>query len=207
LYKHKEQHKQSNMQATMTEIDAARKLLADDLPTGLIPLEGIEMGPEDVYHSRPQFADLPYKSFKKYLLYLRKKEGDWATSKARKLLAEDLTTGLIPLDGTEMGPLVVYEQRPEFVQFPHKNFRTNLLNLRKDITAKKALAVSESAALANDRRIHPKRVLNPRGEPRWEGSEIVRLLRLDMDVGKHHTMKPLELRQTRQQYRNYPKSV
>jgi hypothetical protein len=69
------------------------------------------------------------------------------------------------------------------------------------------IAVTESAALANDRRIHPKKVLNPRGEPRWEGSETVRLLRLDMDAGKHHTMTPLELRQTRRQYRNYPRGV
>jgi hypothetical protein len=114
---------------------------------------------------------------------------------------------LIPLDVDDMGPQVVYEQRPEFTQFPYKNFRTNLNNLRKDIIEKMAIAVSESAALANDRRIHPKKVLNPRGEPRWEGSETIRLLRLDMDAGKHHTMKPLELRQTRQQYRNYPKGV
>jgi hypothetical protein len=55
------------------------------------------------------------------------------------------------------------------------------------------IAVTESAALANDRRIHPKKVLNPHGEPRLEGSETVRLLRLDMDEGKHHMMKPSEL--------------
>jgi hypothetical protein len=55
------------------------------------------------------------------------------------------------------------------------------------------IAVPESAALANDRRIHPKNVLNPHGEPRLEGSETVRLRRLDMDEGKHHMMKPSEL--------------
>jgi hypothetical protein len=59
-----------------------------------------------------------------------------------------------------------------------------------------------------DRRIHPKNALNHRGEPRWEGSEAVRLLRLDMDEGKHHTMRPRDLYQTRPQYyENYPLTV
>jgi hypothetical protein len=47
-----------------------------------------------------------------------------------------------------------------------------------------------------------------RGEPRWEGSEAVRLLRLDMDEGKHHTMRPRDLYQTRPQYyEKYPLTV
>jgi hypothetical protein len=41
-----------------------------------------------------------------------------------------------------------------------------------------------------------------------EGSEAVRLLRLDMDEGKHHTMRPRDLYQTRPQYyENYPLTV
>jgi hypothetical protein len=107
-----------------------------------------------------------------------------------------------------MGPQDVYVQRPEFTEFAYERFRNNLLYLRKDITAKMALASSDSAALANDRSIHPKRAANHRGEPRWEGSEAERLLRLDMDEGKHQRMKPRELYQTRQQYYgNYPLTV
>jgi hypothetical protein len=87
----------------------------------------------------------------------KKKEDAWATSKARKLLAEDLMTGKIPLNRTEMGPQEVYVQRPEFAEFDYKKFRNNLNYLRNDIIARKALAVSESTALANDRRIYPKK--------------------------------------------------
>jgi hypothetical protein len=107
----------------------------------------------------------------------------------------------------EMKPQDVYLQRPEFAKFKYENFRSNLCNLRKDIIAKKASAVSESASLAKYRRAHPKEALNHRGEPRWDDSEAERLLRLDMDEGKHRTMKPSELRQTRHQYLAYPKTV
>ncbi len=77
-----------------------------------------------------------------------------------------------------------------------------------DITKKKALAASESIALANDRRIHPMKASNHRGEPRWDVSEAYVLLQLDMDAGTHLTMKPRELYKTRKEYyENYPLNV
>jgi hypothetical protein len=107
-----------------------------------------------------------------------------------------------------MGPQEVYLQRTEFTEFAYNNFRSNLRYLRKDIISTRAQDVSDSTALANDRRIHPKKALNHRGEPRWEGSEAERLLRLDMDEEKHRTLKPRELYMTRQQYHdNYPLKV
>jgi hypothetical protein len=66
----------------------------------------------------------------------------------------------------------------------------------------------DSAALAHDRRIHPKAANNHRGEPRWEGSDAERLLRQDMDEGKHKTMKPQLLYNMRNEYyENYPLKI
>jgi hypothetical protein len=44
-----------------------------------------------------------------------------------------------------------------------------------------------------------------RGKPRWEGSEMERLLQLDMDDGKDKSMKPIDLYKSRKEYNeNYP---
>ena len=54
--------------------------------------------------------------------------------------------------------------------------------------------------LAHGRRIHPEATHNQRGVPRWDGSKAQRLLRLDMDEGKHKNTKPMELFNSRPEY-------
>ena len=47
-----------------------------------------------------------------------------------------------------------------------------------------------------------------RSELQWEGSEMERLLRLDMDDGKDKSLKPINLYQSRKEYsENYTLSV
>lgn len=136
-------------------------------------------------------------------------EGEpWKGSKAKELLQEDLVSGKIPLDATEMGPQVVYCQRTEFADIEYTKFRDRLRDLRKKIKQENAFASYDAAALARDRKIYPKAEHNHRGEPRWEGSEAERLLRLDMDEGKHKIMKPIKLYHSRSEYNeNYPLTV
>ena len=132
----------------------------------------------------------------------------WQNSKAKKLLEKDLISGAIPLDRSDMEPSDVYLQRPEFADIEYGRFRARLLALRNQIKEKNDHAASDSASLTRDRHIHPKASHNHRGEPRWEGSETERLLRLDMDEGKHENMKPIDLYQTREEYYdNFPLKV
>jgi hypothetical protein len=129
----------------------------------------------------------------------------WRNSKARYLLEQDLVSGAIPLESSAMKPSDVYMQRHEFSSFEYKHFRDRLRELRKNILAQKDCAISDHEALIHDRQMHPKPVKNHRGEPRWEGSEAERLLRLDMDAGLHNMMKPKDLYVTRVEYSNsYP---
>jgi hypothetical protein len=57
-----------------------------------------------------------------------KKNPNWHTSEAKKLLENDLTSGKIPLhNGTDgMEPKDVYLQRPEFAEFTYEYFRDRL---------------------------------------------------------------------------------
>jgi hypothetical protein len=106
-----------------------------------------------------------------------------------------------PLDSESMTPQDAYLQRPEFAEFGgYANFPSRLRSARQQIACLNNRATSDSAALAHDRRIHPKAAYNHRGEPRWEGSEVERLLRQDMSEGKHKTMKPEQLYHSRKEY-------
>jgi len=132
----------------------------------------------------------------------------WKDSKAKKLLLADLKSKKIPLDANEMGPQQAYMQRPEFTEVEYECFRHNLNAIRNAIKKEKSRAVSETASLLHDLSIHPRKEHNHRGEPRWDGSEAQRLLRLDMDAKKHKTMTPSMLYNTRKEYtENYPLEV
>jgi hypothetical protein len=138
----------------------------------------------------------------------KKKEMTWKDSEAKRLLIQDLMSGEIPLDPKEMEPAQVYLQRPEFASlFAYERFRDRLRDLRAQIRASNHCARSDSAALAHDRRIYPKKTYNHRGEPRWEGSEAERLLKLDIDKGKNKSLKPIDLHQSRNEYKMYPLTV
>ena len=55
----------------------------------------------------------------------------------------------------------------------------------------------DRAALAHDQLVRPRAANNPRGYPRWDGSEAERLLKIDVDGGEHQKMEPRKLRQKR----------
>jgi hypothetical protein len=137
----------------------------------------------------------------------KKTEMSWKDSDAKRLLVQDLMSGEIPLDPNEMEPATVYLQRPEFADFRYERFRDRLRFLRAQIHASKHHASSDSAKLAHDRQIYPKKSNNHRGEPRWEGSDAEQLLKRDMDEGKNTSVTPLEFYQSRNEYKNYPLTV
>jgi hypothetical protein len=133
---------------------------------------------------------------------------NWKHSIAKKLLEEDLCAGKIPLESDEMTSKEVYLQRPEFSEFcEYKDFPRHLRELRKQISRKNERASIAAAAVSHDRRIYPKEVASITGKVRWEGSEAERLLRLDMDEGKHEAMAPRLLYAERREYREFPLHV
>jgi len=135
----------------------------------------------------------------------------WRTSRAKKLLTADLlnednNVPLYPIDDevqdyfddeSLLTNLEIYNSRPEFLLYKWENFQTNLSNLREKIIQDKDMADADQAAFNQYRQAHPRPTTNHRGEPFWDRSEAQRLLRMDMDEGKHRQMKPSQLRQTR----------
>jgi hypothetical protein len=134
-------------------------------------------------------------------------DDNWRNTEAARLLEKDLMEDNIPLDAEDMEPRVVYFQRPEFSDVDYEKFRRNLNEMRKRHRAMKSRANDDAEALAHDRRIYPKPAFNHRGEPRWEGSDAEKSLRLDVQAGKNRTMRPKALYESREEYKIVPLDV
>ena len=131
------------------------------------------------------------------------KEPQWRNSEAQSRLRQLIESGEIPTDGS-MKPKDIWKDiclpLPEFAGFLSKKFSTRLRTMRKQHIDKGSRAEDDSAALAHDRLHFPAPTHNHRGEPRWQGSEAERLLKLDVGEKKHLTMEPRELHATRPEY-------
>ena len=137
-----------------------------------------------------------------------KKDGDkpskWKDSEAKMLLQQDILDGKVT---ASMKPKEVFEMRAEYKAYGMKNFRSNLYSLRSSMKENQQKADSDAAALAHDRRIHPKVAYTPKGYPRWDGSEAQRLLKEDMASSTTNPLEPSVLRETRPEYKAFPLKV
>jgi hypothetical protein len=138
------------------------------------------------------------------------KHPPWRLSNGKKLLINDLQTGVIPLSGSALSTREIFSMRPEFGYDDPLNvakFASRLRSARTQVLNDRCRAASDKALLEHDRTIHPKQPMNYRGEPEWDGSEAQEQLRKDMDEGKHTTMKPLLLYSSHEEYKKFPLAV
>lgn len=124
----------------------------------------------------------------------------WNKSEAKRLLEQDLASGIIPVNGGEMGSREVYASRSEYAAFPIDVFTRRLASLRSIARGQNARRASDTAALMHDLQLHPQATHNSNGIPRWEGSDAERLLKDDITNGLHTQMTPLALYTTRAEY-------
>jgi len=134
-------------------------------------------------------------------------KGDWSKSEAKQILLGMLRDGSIPLTSEEMGPQVAYMTDAEFAKWPYTQFRDRLNDYRKSIRGKKVRASFDEEALLHDRSLFPKQSTTSSGKPRWEGSEAERLLKLDVEEGKHNNRRPEGLYFTKLEYTEFDLEV
>lgn len=139
-----------------------------------------------------------------------RREAAWKNSNAQKCLQNLVASGEIDMILT---PKQVWDRvchpRPEFSEFQYnRNFATRLRAIQQKHVEQCQRAQVSSAALTRDRLLFPAPARNHRGEPRWQGSEAERFLKLDVAEKKHEMMKPRQLYETRAEYySNYPLEV
>ena len=135
----------------------------------------------------------------------KKKPEQWKDSEAKRLLREDIIAGVVLSSITVSD---VYKMRPEYEKWPFENFQTNLRSLRKKIATDYERMQTDCEAYGLDQEF-VKTMLSGDHQPKslWHKSEARKLLKVDVNEGKHLQMKPSELRATRVEYLTFPLKV
>ena len=137
----------------------------------------------------------------------------WQYSEARKIIAQDMIDGIVPIDEKIKDTRKLYEELyahlPEFNDFPFDKTRydTRVKSLQGIVTKLKWAAQYDAEAFAHDRAIHPASTHGHTGTLLWKGSEADNWLKVDMNSGLHNVpnFKPQELRMTRDCYQQFSK--
>lgn len=104
---------------------------------------------------------------------------------AKEKLTKEIVDGNLPHD---IHPKAVRQLDDSYKNVPEQNFEQNLNELRKRLANFKFYSELDDKALRSDRLYYPEKAEN-----RWAGSEAERLLKIDIDDGRHERMKPKEL--------------
>jgi hypothetical protein len=125
------------------------------------------------------------------------KKWKWEYSTAKEALRKAIYAGTVTVN---MSLDDIFASIPEVGATDRKKFASRIRALRKQIQAETGAVASDEAAHAHDRVLRPTPTHNYRGEPRWEGSEAQRLLKLDVAAGKHLSIKPSQFHASRVEY-------
>lgn len=131
---------------------------------------------------------------------------NWRIAKA--ILKKELLNGSVGVGSKDPPPREVWNSRSEYKAVEYANFRTNLNQLRKKARVQKANEVRDRLALSNDRKLNQNNKTPPAFPyPRWDTTSAKRFLGLDIDAKLNETMKPSQLRNTREVYKLFPLDV
>lgn len=128
---------------------------------------------------------------------------DWRNSDARTILLSDLEDGHLPLTEADMSADTAWQfhrQLPEFQQVPKHQFKQRLEDHRKQFNLKLEVHCEEEWALHHDRKSHPKKTHNHRGELAFDVSAAKELLREDVANWVHEKMTPQRPQQTQTEH-------
>ena len=130
----------------------------------------------------------------------KNKEPSWSKSKEKEKLYEDINSGEV----AGMSTKEVYEMHDGiYKKFKYPNFRTNLRNLRNKVAKDRMAADKSKEAYDHDKSFFAK----PRHTFAWKDSDQHKQLVKDIRDGSLDGMKPIEARNTRDEYKDLPFSV
>ena len=136
---------------------------------------------------------------------------DWRNSPAKRIIMSDLEDGFLSTDeevvSTEAA-WVVYKKLPEFSDVCFKQFREHLKDHRRVVKKKEQQSIWEEDAFQHDCHLHPRdNTHDRRGKLIFDRSPAKDLLRQDIKDGAYPLLSPMELWNTRPQYKLFDLNV
>jgi len=163
-----------------------------------------EPGDEQAPNNNKQQRNKPKEKFKEPKI-------KWGKSKARDLLFKDLVDRNIPRQAVDehnkstMKLKDIFQMHPEYKLYDREKFSSRLSNLRKMYDELMVRAEIDQEAFEKYRENHQPSLFSHKGYPEWQGSEAQRLLKLDIEAGKHTRMSKTDLHESNiEYYGNFP---
>ena len=130
---------------------------------------------------------------------------DWAKSRSKKIVMDDLESGVLPLDDESVPASVAWEHYsvlPEFIQerVIYAQFEGALKRHRKAVSKRKRHFAEQLSALEHDTQFFYGGTHNRRGVKIFYGTEAHNLLKQDIKEGKHTTLGVEGLYYSRDEY-------
>ena len=133
------------------------------------------------------------------------KPAKWEKSEGKKRLKKELWDANSRFHN--MSTKEIHASDRCFSVYPLKNFTTNLRNLKKKIEATKAHVEFDNKAVAEQKRLFPRKPNTKRGYPHCFGRPAKEDLEDDVRDGTAEKMWPRKLRMTRLSYQEFPSDV
>ena len=127
----------------------------------------------------------------------------WQNSDAKKALKKDLLNSMSPIHNMSVDD--VWKSDPRYLLYPL--FPQYLRDLKQQVGAEKKRAHLDDIAAEIHLKNNRQSWLNKRGYPHWHTHPAKGLLEVDIYNKLYKTMKPIELRMTRQEYRQFPVEI
>ena len=129
---------------------------------------------------------------------------NWLTTEAREILLQDLEDGTLPLEDEVMSAIEAwgyYSQLFEFREIVYTQFEHQLIKHREQVGLKNAHIEKQLAAIAHDRRLHPEKAYNRRGERVFYLSPAYPLLVEDVQEERYKSLSKIALFHSRDEYK------
>jgi len=123
---------------------------------------------------------------------------------------KDLIDDALPIEASRMPAQEawkIYKTMDEFANVVFDQFNERLRDHRKQVGENKIRAARELDALAHDRRLFPRQMVNHRGQLVFDLHPAKLLLRADVLAGKHLRMTPRDLQLTNVSYQMFEPDI
>jgi hypothetical protein len=128
----------------------------------------------------------------------------WAQSESKQILEQDILEGNV----TERSdPELFYMMHVDYSNYEKRKFKQHLKHSLQTLTKHSQNALFANNAVANAQMNHPRGAVTERGYPFWDTSPACILLHQDICNGLTDQMKPSELWNTRNEYKEFPLDV
>jgi ribosomal protein S21 len=136
---------------------------------------------------------------------------NWRNSQAKMIIMSDLEDGWLPMDDTKVSAedaWKVYANLPEFHGICFKQFKERLADHRRAVEQKNMESIQEEDAFQHDCLLHPRdETHDRRGKLIFDRSPAKDLLRQDIKDGAYPRLSPMQLWNTRPEYKLFELKV